>query len=64
MDREELWQRLEQQAADNYANLKAQGVVTAPLPAPLTSTEAVSMPLGNFTGHIYDRKRATSINES
>ena len=32
-DREELWQRLEQQAADNYANLTAQGAVTAPLPS-------------------------------
>ncbi|KAF8933071.1 phosphatase 2A regulatory B subunit-domain-containing protein [Dissophora ornata] len=48
IDREELWQRLEQQAADNYANLKAQGVVTAPLPAPLTSAEAISMPLASF----------------
>ncbi|KAG0308238.1 hypothetical protein BGZ98_008579 [Dissophora globulifera] len=43
MDREEQWQRLEQQAADNYANLKAQGAVTVS-PHPL-QLSAPSTPL-------------------
>ncbi|KAG0325561.1 Serine/threonine-protein phosphatase 2A 56 kDa regulatory subunit gamma isoform [Dissophora globulifera] len=43
MDREEQWQRLEQQAADNYANLQAQGAVTVS-PHPLLLS-APSTPL-------------------
>ncbi|KAG0097378.1 hypothetical protein BGZ93_002875 [Podila epicladia] len=45
-DREELWQRLEQQAADNYTNLTAQGAVTAPPPA--ASIEPTPTPLATF----------------
>ncbi|KAF9210221.1 hypothetical protein BGZ59_009741 [Podila verticillata] len=45
-DREELWQKLEQQAADNYANLTAQGTVTAPLPS--NSIEPTPAPLTTF----------------
>ncbi|KAF9111910.1 Serine/threonine-protein phosphatase 2A 56 kDa regulatory subunit delta isoform [Mortierella sp. AM989] len=41
-EREEIWQRLEQQASDNYANISAQGGVSAPLPLP---AEPVSVPL-------------------
>ncbi|KAF8939251.1 hypothetical protein BGZ58_010254 [Dissophora ornata] len=44
-DREEVWQRLEHQAAENYANLSAQGAVSAPLPLP---AEPVSAPLESF----------------
>ncbi|KAF9359728.1 Serine/threonine-protein phosphatase 2A 56 kDa regulatory subunit gamma isoform [Mortierella sp. AD094] len=44
-EREEIWQRLEQQAADNYANLSAQGAVSVPLPLP---AEPVSVPLESF----------------
>lgn len=46
-DREELWLRLEQQAADNYANLAAQGDVVAPPPLmPFTPVDSVPPPLG------------------
>ncbi|KAF9308219.1 Serine/threonine-protein phosphatase 2A 56 kDa regulatory subunit gamma isoform [Podila horticola] len=45
-DREELWQRLEQQASENYANLTAQGAVTAPPHA--ASTEPTPAPLTTF----------------
>ncbi|KAI1319704.1 hypothetical protein EDD11_003398 [Mortierella claussenii] len=48
MDREDLWQRLEQQAANNYADLKAQGAVLAPPPAPIASTEISMAPLASF----------------
>ncbi|KAF9993219.1 Serine/threonine-protein phosphatase 2A 56 kDa regulatory subunit delta isoform [Entomortierella chlamydospora] len=44
-EREEIWQRLEQQAADNYANLSAQGAVSAPPPLPV---EPISVPLESF----------------
>ncbi|KAG0052846.1 hypothetical protein BGZ83_002054 [Gryganskiella cystojenkinii] len=44
-DREEIWQRLEQQAAENYANLSAQGAVSAPPPHPV---EPVSVPLESY----------------
>ncbi|KAG0380989.1 hypothetical protein BGX24_001698 [Mortierella sp. AD032] len=48
-DREELWLRLEQQAADNYANLAAQGDVEALLPPmPYTPVDAVPPPLMAF----------------
>lgn len=43
-DREELWQRLEQQASENYASLTAQGAVTAP--PPTGSIEPTPAPLG------------------
>ena len=47
-DREEIWQRLEQQALQNYANLTAQGAVSAPMPH---LAEPISAPLGmlNFS---------------
>ncbi|KAI7820955.1 protein phosphatase 2A regulatory B subunit [Gamsiella multidivaricata] len=44
-DREETWQQLEHLAAENYANLSAQGAVSAPLPP---SAEPVSVPLEPF----------------
>ncbi|GJJ79000.1 serine/threonine-protein phosphatase 2A regulatory subunit B' [Entomortierella parvispora] len=44
-DREEVWQRLEQQAAENYASLSAQGGVSAPLPHPV---EPVPVPLESY----------------
>lgn len=44
-DREEVWQRLEQQAMQNYANLSAQGAVSAPMPH---HTEPISVPLGKW----------------
>ncbi|KAI1300652.1 Serine/threonine-protein phosphatase 2A 56 kDa regulatory subunit gamma isoform [Mortierella claussenii] len=44
-DREEVWQRLEQQAAENYANLSAQGAVSVLLPHP---AEPASAPLELF----------------
>ncbi|KAF9896370.1 hypothetical protein BX616_007585, partial [Lobosporangium transversale] len=48
LEREELWQRLEQKAADNYDTLKAQGAVTtAPPPVPLASTEISLAPLSS-----------------
>ncbi|KAK5827277.1 phosphatase 2A regulatory B subunit-domain-containing protein [Linnemannia elongata] len=48
-DREELWLRLEQQAADNYANLAAQGDVVAPPPLmPFTPVDSVPPPLVAF----------------
>lgn len=37
-DREETWQKLEQLAADNYANLSAQGVVSVPPPVHVEPT--------------------------
>ncbi|KAF9578349.1 Serine/threonine-protein phosphatase 2A 56 kDa regulatory subunit gamma isoform, partial [Lunasporangiospora selenospora] len=33
-EREEVWQRLEKQASENYINLSAQGTVSVPPPAP------------------------------
>src|SRR5688500_3062783 len=51
MDREELWQRLEQQASNNYANLSAQGNVYAPLPPAIAAAEPVPAPLGKPTQH-------------
>ncbi|KAF9434078.1 hypothetical protein BGZ76_008561 [Entomortierella beljakovae] len=51
-EREEIWQRLEQQASDNYSNLSAHGAVSAPLHHP---TEPVSVPLESFDqGEIVD----------
>jgi hypothetical protein len=44
-DREEIWQRLEQQAMQNYANLSAQGAVSAPMPH---LAEPISVPLGKW----------------
>jgi len=47
-DREELWQRLEQQATESYEKLAAQGDVAAPPPLmPFTPVDAVPPPLGN-----------------
>lgn len=45
-DREETWQKLEQLAADNYANLTAQGAVTVPPPV---HVEPLPVPVGNAT---------------
>ncbi|KAF9949964.1 hypothetical protein BGZ72_008281 [Mortierella alpina] len=50
MDREELWQRLEQQASNNYANLSAQGNVHAPLPPAIAAAEPVPAPLEEDVG--------------
>ncbi|KAG0221109.1 hypothetical protein BGX31_010179, partial [Mortierella sp. GBA43] len=46
MEREELWQRMEKQAADNYEQLKAQGSVISP--PPLTSGEIVVAPFATM----------------
>ncbi|KAK3824800.1 MAG: protein phosphatase 2A regulatory B subunit [Benniella sp.] len=48
MEREELWQRLEKQAADNYEHLKAQGSTISPPPL-LTSSEIVVAPFDELT---------------
>ncbi|KAF9084256.1 hypothetical protein BGX29_002651 [Mortierella sp. GBA35] len=55
-DREERWQRLEQQAADNYSNLAAQGDVAAPPPPmPFTPVDSVPPPLAAFgEGETFD----------
>ncbi|KAF9412038.1 Serine/threonine-protein phosphatase 2A 56 kDa regulatory subunit gamma isoform, partial [Podila epigama] len=45
-DRDELWQRLEKQAAENYSNLSAQGAVSAP--PPVISNEPTPVPLTTF----------------
>ncbi|KAH7026945.1 armadillo-type protein [Linnemannia elongata] len=51
-DREEIWQRLEQQAIQNYANLSAQGAVSAPMPH---HAEPISVPLESFDdGEVMD----------
>ncbi|KAF9106970.1 Serine/threonine-protein phosphatase 2A 56 kDa regulatory subunit gamma isoform [Mortierella sp. GBA35] len=51
-DREEIWQRLEQQALQNYANLTAQGGVSAPMPH---LAEPISVPLEAFDdGEVMD----------
>ncbi|KAF8945030.1 hypothetical protein BGZ47_003376 [Haplosporangium gracile] len=48
-DREDLWLRLEQQAADNYANLAAQGDVVAPPPLmPFTPADSIPPPPVTF----------------
>ncbi|KAF9921708.1 hypothetical protein FBU30_008229 [Linnemannia zychae] len=51
-DREEIWQRLEQQAMQNYANLSAQGAVSAPMPH---LVEPISVSLESFEdGEVMD----------
>ncbi|KAF9918613.1 Serine/threonine-protein phosphatase 2A 56 kDa regulatory subunit gamma isoform [Lobosporangium transversale] len=44
-ERDDIWQRLEQRAAENYANLSAQGAVSVPLPLP---ADPISVPLESF----------------
>ncbi|KAF9934766.1 hypothetical protein FBU30_000060 [Linnemannia zychae] len=56
-DREELWQRLELKAAENYANLAAQGdVVAPPPPVPFTPVDSVPPPLAFDQGEELDMK--------
>ncbi|KAF9122957.1 Serine/threonine-protein phosphatase 2A 56 kDa regulatory subunit gamma isoform [Mortierella sp. GBA39] len=51
-DREEIWQKLEHQAMQNYANLSAQGAVSAPMPH---LAEPMSVPLESFDdGEVMD----------
>ncbi|KAG0201609.1 Serine/threonine-protein phosphatase 2A 56 kDa regulatory subunit delta isoform [Mortierella sp. GBA30] len=48
IEREEVWQRLEQQAAENYTILSAQGTVHAPPPTTPTAMETDPAPLGEL----------------
>ncbi|KAF9179223.1 hypothetical protein BGZ51_007145 [Haplosporangium sp. Z 767] len=49
LDREERWQRLEQQAASNYAYLASQGAVAYPPSAGIHATESTPVPYAAFT---------------
>ncbi|KAK5808809.1 phosphatase 2A regulatory B subunit-domain-containing protein [Linnemannia elongata] len=58
-DREEIWQRLEQQAIQNYANLSAQGAVSAPMPH---HAEPISVPLESFDdGEVMDEPEEETL---
>jgi hypothetical protein len=61
MEREELWQRMEKQAADNYEHLKAQGSTISPPPL-LTSSEIVMAPFGKHSSMINCCLLPTSYN--
>ncbi|KAF9364971.1 Serine/threonine-protein phosphatase 2A 56 kDa regulatory subunit delta isoform [Mortierella sp. NVP85] len=61
-DREETWQKLEQLAADNYANLTAQGAVTVPPPV---HVEPLPVPVETFDqSEIVDEPEEDSMEES
>ncbi|KAF9955618.1 Serine/threonine-protein phosphatase 2A 56 kDa regulatory subunit delta isoform [Modicella reniformis] len=62
VEREELWQRMEKHAADNYEKLTVQGTAISPLP-PLTSTEIIVAPFSkapSFTHDNVEMSRAES----